>query len=565
VPFKLWGRYVNQTVDTTQIQRDIAKASIVSVVSVFIALILGLGSVRAAIVTLGCVVVSMGWTAGFIGLAVGQINIITGFLLAILSGLGVEYGIHLVRRYHQERREGRGHDEAVRASYVHVGRALFSAALTSAGAFLILKLSDFRGFSELGLIAGFGVTSIYAVYMLAFPLLSGLLTDRVRFERVREAFGYYPIDRRWVWVAPAFVAVVAWGLHAAEFETNLARMRKLSDEAHGMNSLVTELMGGRSTTPAAVLARDPAQAEAARVLLSGTAFEPTIEHVMSLQSVVPVDQDERSRALEPLRRRAKKLSDEELRARLGFDPALVREWLAEAPYTRADLPPHLSDPFGRSGSVIAVYTSESLDLISGLRRFSRALLAAKAELPELKIGSDAVILTEIVDYVMNDGKLVMLLFLVGAFFVLWLDFRSVREAALLEVAARPRDRAARRADGPRRRAVLDPQRRDGARRARGGHRHGRPHPPPRARGGRRRPRRARGTSRRACSSARLTTLLGFGSLFVAQAEMLRGIAWISVLGQISMYLVCMVLVPVVRDELARRFGGERATHARKAS
>ncbi|MCK6548273.1 MMPL family transporter [Myxococcota bacterium] len=546
VPFRLWGRYVNQNADTKQIESDIAKASILSVVSIFVVLILGLGSVRAAIVTLGCVVVSIGWTAGFIALAVGQINIITGFMLAILSGLGVEYGIHLVRRYHQERREGRSHDDAVRSAYLHVGRALLSAALTSAGAFLILKLSDFRGFSELGLIAGFGVLSIYAVYMLAFPALSGLLTARVRLVRVREAFGVYPVSRRWIWIAPAFVAVVAWGVHDAEFESNLARMRKLSDEANGMNNLVTELMGGRSTTPAAVLAKSPEQAEDARVLLDGAAFKPTIEHVISLHSVVPVDQAERSRALEPLRRRVKKLGDEDLKEKLGFDPTLVRDWLAERPYTRAELPPHLSDPFGKSGSVIAVYTSESLDLIPGLRRFSQKLLAAKERFPELKIGTDAVILTEIVDYVMNDGKLVMALFLVGAFFVMWLDFRSMREAALLEVQLvlgivllvalmglfHVRFSILNVAMVP---AVLAAGIDMGV--------HIR-HRELEGREG------SIASARYVAQSVQLgalTTLLGFGSLFVAQAEMLRGIAWISVLGQISMYVVCMVLVPVVRD------------------
>ncbi|MCK6548272.1 MMPL family transporter [Myxococcota bacterium] len=565
VPFKLWGRYVNQNTDTKAVEADIAKASTISVVSILVILILGLGSVRAAIVTLGCVIVSMGWTAGFIQLAVGQINIITGFMLAILSGLGVEYGIHLVRRYHQERAAGRTHDEAVASSYSHVGRALFSAALTSAGAFLILKLSDFRGFSELGLIAGFGVLSIYAVYMLAFPLLSGLLTDRARMLHVREAFGFYPVSPKWIWVAPLFVAAVAWGLQHAKFETNFSKMRKLSSEADRMNTLVVELMGGRSTTPAAILAKDPEQAEQVRVLLSGDEFKPTIQHVISLHGVVPPDQAERSRALEPLRRRIKKLSDEELREKTGFDPVLVREWVAEKPYTRAELPPHLSDPFGKSGSVIAVYSNDQLHHIPGVRLFSSLLMKAKAKFPEIKIGTDAVILAQIVDYVTNDGKLVMLLFLVGAFFVMWLDFRSVREAALLEtqlvlgivllvslmgifdvpftilnVAMVP--------------AVLAAGIDMGV--------HIR-HREIEAGGG------SIASARYVAQSVQLgvtTTLLGFGSLFVAQAEMLRGIAWISVLGQISMYLVCMVLVPVVRDELLRRFGGaaERAASERAA-
>src|SRR5690606_6245118 len=50
----------------------------------------------------------------------------------------------------------------------------------------------------------------------------------------------------------------------------------------------------------------------------------------------------------------------------------------------------------------------------------------------------------------------------------------------------------------------------------------------------------------------LTTMVGFGSLFFAEAGMLKGIAWISVLGQLAMYLVCMVIWPVYRGERVRR-------------
>ncbi|MEC7182840.1 MAG: hypothetical protein VXW15_09015, partial [Bdellovibrionota bacterium] len=47
--------------------------------------------------------------------------------------------------------------------------------------------------------------------------------------------------------------------------------------------------------------------------------------------------------------------------------------------------------------------------------------------------------------------------------------------------------------------------------------------------------------------AMMTTLLGFSSLFFAEAKMLRGIAWISLLGQLSMYFVCMVMLPIIKD------------------
>src|SRR5690606_13799885 len=117
-------------------------------------------------------------------------NILTAFLLAILGGMGVEYGVHYIRRYYQERAQGRGHDQALEHAYLAMARALGSAALTSSGAFLILFFSEFRGFSELGVIAGFGILSIYLVYLLTFPVLGAAVRRSPRFGLFRESFGW---------------------------------------------------------------------------------------------------------------------------------------------------------------------------------------------------------------------------------------------------------------------------------------------------------------------------------------------------------------------------------------
>ena len=112
-----------------------AKTGAISFVALCLVLFWGLGSARGMLVAMGGVTVSMGWTIGLAKITVGQINILTGFLLAILGGLGVEYGVHLIRRYEQERRAGRNHEEALRFTHSHMGRTLFSAAITSSAAF----------------------------------------------------------------------------------------------------------------------------------------------------------------------------------------------------------------------------------------------------------------------------------------------------------------------------------------------------------------------------------------------------------------------------------------------
>ena len=45
----------------------------------------------------------------------------------------------------------------------------------------------------------------------------------------------------------------------------------------------------------------------------------------------------------------------------------------------------------------------------------------------------------------------------------------------------------------------------------------------------------------------ITTLFGFGVLFIAEAKMLQGIAYLATLGMFSMYFICMVIYPLTRE------------------
>jgi predicted RND superfamily exporter protein len=550
-PFQLWGRAVNNVRDTEQIQSDIGLTSIISMIAIAAALIWGLGSVRAAALTIVSVSLAMGWTIGFAKLAVGQINIITGFLLAILGGLGVEYGIHLIRRYYQERASGSPHATALESTFQHTGRALLSAALTSAGAFLILSFSDFRGFSELGKIAGFGVLAIYAVYMLTFPAIGSWLRDRPRFGKSLEIFGWYPFSLKWRWLVIPLAAILAWGLGHAEFEYNFERMRQLSARTVKLNQLVNEIVRGRSTTPAALLADSAEQASGVRAWLDANKERGDLDQVMALPTLVPPDASERDERLADFRDNLRRISDDKLRDKTGLEPGLVREWIAQRPYTKADLPVQLQDAFGQSGNLVLVYTKLNLSHADGLRRFDGLLKDAKKEFPGLKIGSDAGIFVEILDHILNDGRIVLLLFVAGSLLVLWLDFGSWREAVSLEmqlilgvallvglmgffavpfsilnVAMIPAVLAAGIDMGVH---VRHRELEDGES-----------------------PIRAARHVAQAVQLGAITTMFGFGALFFAQAKMLKGIAWISVLGQVAMYLVCMFLWPVVREWLRSR-------------
>ena len=96
----------------------------------------------------------------------GHVNLITGFLLAILTGLGVNYGIHFLFRYNEEIVK-KTSSVALKHAFVSTGRASLTGAFTTAISFITLGFSKFRGFSEFGLLASIGIMiTLLAIYVM---------------------------------------------------------------------------------------------------------------------------------------------------------------------------------------------------------------------------------------------------------------------------------------------------------------------------------------------------------------------------------------------------------------
>jgi predicted RND superfamily exporter protein len=95
-------------------------------------------------------------TMGFCRISVGQLNMITSILGGILMGFGVDYGIHFIFRTRIELGLGKPVHEAVAQAFVQAGRPAAVAAVVTGGSFLVLMISDFKGFSQFGFLAGVG-------------------------------------------------------------------------------------------------------------------------------------------------------------------------------------------------------------------------------------------------------------------------------------------------------------------------------------------------------------------------------------------------------------------------
>src|SRR5246127_5715844 len=100
----------------------------------------------------------------------GRLSMISVGFCAILVGLGVDFAILIIGRYHQARADGEPHRQAIATSVAKLGRAVFFGALTTAVGFLALVLSGAMSFSQLGVLIAIGIF-VAGLFMCSFLFL----------------------------------------------------------------------------------------------------------------------------------------------------------------------------------------------------------------------------------------------------------------------------------------------------------------------------------------------------------------------------------------------------------
>ena len=112
----------------------------------------------------------MAYTLAFATLAIGHLNILTITFVPILIGLAIDFGVHLITRYEEELRHGKTEEEAMIKAIVFTGQGICTGAFTTAGAFLAMGFTNFKGIQEMGVICGGGLLICLVPMMTLLPV-----------------------------------------------------------------------------------------------------------------------------------------------------------------------------------------------------------------------------------------------------------------------------------------------------------------------------------------------------------------------------------------------------------
>ena len=482
---RLEGLYADMTGQVNTMKNDVLGSTAVCMAILLVVIVLYFRRARPLVYIFVPLVTSTLWSLGVAWLAFGGLNLVSAFIFAILLGLGIDFGIHMVARYREELAPGVDWREAYLHTVATTGVSVFTGATTTAVVFFLLAVAHFEGFKQFGVIAGSGVCfSLLAVFTITPALLSLIEPHRPWNPRwqgrhlqegsLRPAFTW-ALVLIVLAVGTGFAAYSARHLSDVGFEYDFGRLgpRSRFDPEKQKRVDFREAVGRVTTgAPAVVMAETPADAEAlyrdlARVpeappdpdgtrraasaealpsqalrdlvgrfdLESVDTLGLFLSKTLSLYTFVPEGQPEKLEILKDIRRRL----EQKRGLFAGKDREDLDEFLAHVatePLTLEKLPNWIRAQFrtvdGREGVFVILYTRGSKDSYVNASRLKKALFDLKlADGRTLPTAANYFVLADVVDTVIADAPPVLALSFVVILLLVALQLRRVRDVTLV--------------------------------------------------------------------------------------------------------------------------------------
>ena len=178
----LTGEPVLDFDEMRQSQNDATKATALTFILICLLFAVSFREVLRPLLAVGCMVIVLATSMGYVTLTVGHLNMITVTFAVMILGLGIDLGIQFIARYEEELNRGAQRRDAIHTAIECTGPSIATAGITNAAAFFAMGLSGFRGVIELGVIAGGGMLIASIATLTVLPSLL-LLVHRQRESR----------------------------------------------------------------------------------------------------------------------------------------------------------------------------------------------------------------------------------------------------------------------------------------------------------------------------------------------------------------------------------------------
>jgi predicted RND superfamily exporter protein len=286
-----------------------------------------------------------------------SLNASSSAFTALLMGLGTDFVIVMYARYVEERRLGRTLGQATELMVGETGLGVFTGAITSAGTFYAMCISEFRGLKDLGFLIGSGILVCAVAIVFLVPAMIKW-NEGVRRRKVESVHKLYvqsflverliPFSARHraatialvagASLACAFVSFGGFfvdGWPALEFDDTIQVLRSNRSQAYKVQREMAQRFGASPSYMMVIVEAAGDDEALARTEQVEQRLQPFLESGVvsghdSILSYVPP----RSRQIEVLRARDAASADafDPRRIRATFLDALEQNGFAAAPF-----------------------------------------------------------------------------------------------------------------------------------------------------------------------------------------------------------------------------------------
>jgi len=158
-------------------EQSMGYTTIIAFIVILILLILSFRMWAAPLFALLNLIVGLIWAIGLTAILVKSLNIMTSMMAVILIGLGIDFSIHIISIFTENRSVGKSIDKSTEETFLKSGKGILTAGLTTCAAFLALVISSSRGMREMGIVSS---TGLFAILIVTFLFLPSLLVLRER-------------------------------------------------------------------------------------------------------------------------------------------------------------------------------------------------------------------------------------------------------------------------------------------------------------------------------------------------------------------------------------------------
>ncbi len=297
--------------DNSALSSDLLWPALLSYALILVLFLFSFNQLRAIVFALISLAAGILYNYGIVGVTIAEISMITSTVVALLIGMGIDYGIQVTTSFTTFLAEGYGREEAIRQTFLRQGIGMLLAAVTTSASFFVLMVSDSKGIFQLGLVAGLGILTCFLSMILLLPSL--LLWfgkkggSKPRIPNIDYGFltniGVFTSRHRWA--AILIAAVLTGGFLLSSFGSRFEYdMMKLGPKQSISNLTYQKVLERFETNPMSASVMTDS-IEEAQALMDVLEKKPGVAEVSSIASFVPVRAEQEQRLEEIAKFRAR--------------------------------------------------------------------------------------------------------------------------------------------------------------------------------------------------------------------------------------------------------------------